>query len=114
VYVCGTGPRTADTINASSADTANARPSGRRPVVALNGGANKAINVNRIIHTGTTTVRANNTDMAVTFILSTTVRSSLVTVHPHEVLCIAVKTERRSIVASSVPHSLDVHRPGAV
>src|SRR5688572_20091215 len=46
--------------------------------------------------------------------LSTTGLSALVTVHPHEVLCIAVKTERRSIVALSVPHSLDVHRPGAV
>src|SRR5918995_1912771 len=54
------------------------------------------------------------TAVAVTFFLSTTVPSSLVTVHPHEVLCIAVKTERRSIVALSVPHSLDVHRPGAV
>jgi hypothetical protein len=55
-------------MNASSADTANARPSNcRRPVVAPNGGANKAIKANRIIHTGTTTARANNTDMAVTF-----------------------------------------------
>ena len=54
-------------MNASSADTANARPSNcGRPVVAPNGGANKAIKAKSIIHTGTT-AGANNRDMAVTF-----------------------------------------------
>jgi hypothetical protein len=38
-------------MNASSTDTANATPSNcRRLVVAPNGGANKAIKANRIIH----------------------------------------------------------------
>jgi hypothetical protein len=46
--------------------------------------------------------------------LSSTSLSSLITVHAHEVLRIAVNTERRSIVARSVPHSLDVHCPGGV